>query len=288
MKTTTSILCLLMIGASGAALAAPPSPFAATGQPVVVGNGYDFPSKILGEKRRVNVLLPPGYSEEKQRETHYPVLYLLDGGADWQDFIHIAGMIHQGNTWGANAQLIVVGIESKDRKAEFTQPSSVAAEQKDFPTHGKSEQFRRFLVEELKPAVEAAYRTDGTSAIMGESLAALFVVDTALRHGSDFDRYIAISPSLWWDHASLAAHATTLLAKPGPKARRLWLSMADEGGTMQGAMDQLVAALKKTKDSRLDWSYTPYPHEQHNTIYHPAATRAVRDVFPPPPPPPAK
>ena len=272
---------LFLVALGCAAPAAAQNPFETPGQPVVIGQGYDVPSVAMGQTRRVNIMLPPDYGDPKQQAARYPVLYLLDGGDGWQDFAHIASMVRQGSLWGGgNQPMIVVGVESKDRRAELTQPSSDPSEQKDFPTHGHSEQFRRFLVEELKPQIDAAYRTNGTDGLIGESLAGLFVADTALRHGGDFDRYIAVSPSLWWSGQALSREAAALLEKPNQPPRVLWLSLADEGTTMQEGLDRLVAALKAHPNAHITWTYTPYPHESHSTIYHPAATRAVREVFP--------
>ncbi|HEV2567884.1 alpha/beta hydrolase [Sphingomonas sp.] len=250
------------------------------GQPIVFGRTFQVQSAALQDTRRVNILVPEGYDDPKQSQARYPVLYLLDGGTGWQDFFHIASLVNQGGIWGANAPMIVVGIESKDRKAEFTSPSSDPSEQKDFPSHGKAEDFRRFLVQELKPRIEAAYRTDGTDGLIGESLAGLFVVETALLHGAAFDRYIAVSPSLWWDRQRLASDATALLRTRRQPERILWLSMADEGGSMQAGMDRLTAALGGNPDVGLRWSYTAFPMEKHATVYHPAATQAIRQVFP--------
>ncbi len=261
------------------------NPFASPGEPVVFGQGYTLSSETLGQARQINVLLPSGYDDPANAAVRYPVLYLLDGGTGWQDFMHIASMTYQGGLWGGNAPMIVVGVESKDRRAELTSPSSDSTELKDFPTSGRAEPFRRFLTQELKPAVEAAYRTNGTDGLIGESLAGLFVVETALRHGGDFDRYIAVSPSLWWSNGQLAAEAEALLQEQPPTARTLWLSMADEGGTMQAGMDKLVAALAVTSLPEVTWTYVPFPSEKHSTIYHPAATQAIRTVFPPPPAP---
>jgi len=266
-----------------AAPAASQSPFAAPGVPVVIGQGYDLPTKHYPRPRRINVQLPLGYNDPENKDRRYPVLYLLDGGAGWQDFPHIAGIVQQGGTWGVNTPVILVGIESGDRRAELTQPSSDAGEQKDYPTHGKAEVFRRFLVEDLKPAIDAAYRTDGTDGLIGESLAALFVVDEFLNHPADFDRYIAISPSLWWGGQALAKSADAKLALPDQPPRTLWLSIADEGGTMQGGVDMLVAALNAHPNRAVTWTYASYPAEKHGAIYHPAATRAIREVFPAPP-----
>lgn len=264
------------------ALASPAAAASLTGEtPLAFGLGYELRSAALNGARRINVSLPDGYDDPAQAQVRYPVLYLLDGGAGWQDFFHIAAMVRQGGLWGGNAPLIVVGIESVDRRAEFTRPSSDPAEQKDFPTHGKAEAFRTFVVDELKPVIDARFRTSGDDGLIGESLAGLFVVDTFLRHGSDFDRYIAVSPSLWWDKGRLSAEAESLLKTGTSSPRTLWLSMADEGGAMQTGMDVLVAALGKSGRAEVTWTYTPFPQESHATIYHPAATRAIRQVYPP-------
>lgn len=256
-------------------------PFAVAGEPVVIGQGYDVPSQVMQGMRRVNIMLPTDYDDPEQANAKYPVLYLLDGGSGWQDFAHIASMVQQGGTWGANVPLIVVGIQSEDRRAEFTQPSSDPAEIKDFPTSGDADTFRRFLVEELRPAIDSIYRTKGDNAVMGESLAALFVVDVALRHADDFSHYIAISPSLWWDGGNLSRDARILLSVSQQPERSIWLSMADEGGAMQQGMDRLVEALKANQSSSINWDYTAFPNERHATIYHPAATQAIRSLFPP-------
>jgi len=281
LKFGTAVVATLFLLAI---LAAPASPALAASlsdeQPLNFGVGYQLPSAALNQVRRINVSLPDGYDDPSQAQARYPVLYLLDGGAGLQDFFHIAAMVRQGGLWGGNAPLIVVGIESVDRRAEFTPPSSDPAEQRDFPTSGKAESFRTFVVDELKPAINARFRTSGDEGLMGESLAGLFVVDTFLRHGSDFDHYIAVSPSLWWDRGRLAADAGALLHEAPGAPRTLWLSIADEGGAMQTGIDRLVSALGQSGRDDVIWAFKPYPNESHATIYHPAATQAVRHVYP--------
>lgn len=279
---TAVLACVMMTGAAARAQTAA-DPFGVPGTPITFGTSFSFRSAQSADIRQINVLLPDGYDDPKTASRRYPVLYLLDGGTGWQDFVHIAAMAQQGGLWGANAPMIVVGIESHDRRAEFTRPSHDPAEQRDFPTHGQAEAFHRFVVDELKVAIALRFRTDGNDGLIGESLAGLFVVDEALRHGDSFRHFIAISPSLWWDHGLLSSQAEALLAAPGQPQRSLWLSMADEGGTMQGGMDRLIAALGKA-GSHVTWRYVPMPNERHSTIYHLAATRAVREVFPADPP----
>jgi len=245
-------------------------------KPIVIGQSYEFLSKEENKKRQINVLLPPFYDEDIKKGTKYDVLYVLDGGINMQDFVHIAGMVHQGNQWNIHKPLIVVGIESLDRKAELTYMSSVEDERKQFPTSGQSQKFRDILVKEIKPFIENTYATSGNDAIIGESLAALFITETYLKTPEAFDNYIAISPSLWWDNQSLSNNSNSYLLNPKNNNQKIWLSIANEGGSMQSAIDTMVKTLKRNNKNFI---YKPYKSESHGTIYHPAATQAIRDIF---------
>ncbi len=275
MRQILLVLALILLPARG--VAAPPT-LSGPGVPVTVGSSFELASAAMGETRRITIALPPGY----QTARRYPVVYLLDGGPE-QDFVHIAGILQLGAMWGSLEPAILVGLESRDRRRELTDPSADSGEQRDFPTHGQSARFRHFLVEELKPAIEGKYSTSGRSVLMGESLAGYFVVETALRAPGAFTDFVAVSPSLWWNRQTLSREAAGLLAggllKSGRPPARLWLSIADEGREMQSAMDRLVAALSAAPGVTL--TYHPLPGETHATIYHPAAVLALRELLAP-------
>jgi len=55
--------------------------------PIVIGRSLTIQSSVLGQPRKLNVYVPPSYASSRR---HYPVLYVLDGGAD-QDFTTSAG-----------------------------------------------------------------------------------------------------------------------------------------------------------------------------------------------------
>lgn len=268
---------LVFLSACAGPRASTPAP-AEEGRPVVLARSYTLESQVLKETRRINVYLPPGYSEGQAR---LPVLYLLDGG-EKEDFFHITGLANLASLNHAMRELIVVGIEGTDRKRDFTAPSKDPEDRKLVPTHGGSAAFREFLARELKPWVEARYRTTGETAIIGESLAGLFIVETFLRQPELFQRYIAVSPSLWWDGQSLSHEAAARLQAHPAGPRTLFLSIANEGTTMQEGLDRLVAALRAHAPQGLQWHYEPLHGEQHSTIFHPAAWKAFRTVFPAP------
>jgi len=106
---------------------------------------------------------------------------------------------------------ILVGIENTERRRDMTGPTENADDKKIAPRVGGSEAFRRFIGQELIPRVKARYRTTRESAIVGESLAGLFVVETFLLEPSLFDTYIAFDPSLWWNNRKLVDGAAKRL-----------------------------------------------------------------------------
>ncbi|MCI3181382.1 esterase [Caulobacter sp. CCUG 60055] len=274
-KLILSALSAGVLVCAAPAQAAAPAPAADQGRPIVIGRAYDLASATLKETRRINVYLPPGYPAAGKA---YPVVYLIDGGED-EDFPHIAGLAQLGALGGAYREMIVVGVAGADRKRDLTYPSGDPRDRKDLPTSGGSAAFRRFLTEELQPWVKARYPAGGETALMGESLAGLFVVETFLRQPGAFDAYIAVSPSLWWDNGRLAKGSAALLAAQPPGRRALFLSIGDEGREMQAGVDDLTAALRAKPPEGLTWRYQPMPAEHHNSIYHPAALAAFRALF---------
>lgn len=248
----------------------------ASGHPIVLGHSHLLKSEVLAQERPLHIYLPPSY--EQGGTQRYPVLYLLDGGPA-QDFVHIAGIAALAADWRYIRDFIVVGIESLDRYHELLHKSEVPEEQKRKPTAGGNHRFREFVARELKPWVNARYRTSGEDVLMGESVAGLFVTETFLRSPGLFDGYIAISPSLWWSRESLSREADALMQKTEFARQRIFLTMGNEGGEMQTGVERLAATLKARAPASLSWTYRLMPMEEHATIYHPAALAAVRWMF---------
>ena len=186
-----SRLLLLLAAAGLHAPHATAQPAAPQARAIRVGESFTLASRALGEAREINVYLPGSYATGERR---YPVVYLIDGGLD-QDFLHIAGTSQLGSIWGRSQEAIVVGVATRDRRRELVGPTADAELLRRYPTAGHSEAFRRFIREEVMPAIERRYRTNGTDGVIGESLAGLFIIETFLRAPDMFDAYSAVSPS---------------------------------------------------------------------------------------------
>ncbi len=272
----TTLGALLLVFSACNETPPPPPPTLDGETEIILGTGFPIESTIYGESRTINVYLPMGYAE---RNENFPVLYLIDGGAH-QDFIPMAGMAALATLSGQYREFILVGIQSNDRYFELTAPSDLEVDLGYLPHNGGANQFRQFLKEEVKPFITNRYRTTDEDAIIGESLAALFITETFLRTPESFDHFIAISPSLWWRDMSLSKEAAALLQADGfPENRSFYLTVADEGGTMLESVERVSEALKNHAPASLSWWYQPKPDEHHNTIYNPAALEALRLVF---------
>src|SRR5881409_3346964 len=121
-------------------------------------------ASAAGREHRFRVFLPPGYHENTLKK--YPVLYMHDG-----QNLFLKEEAFLGNTWRADEvlgvldrmnaieEVIVVGICPNERMTEYTLPGY--------------EEYGRFLVETLKPLIDAKYRTlakPADTAAMGSSL----------------------------------------------------------------------------------------------------------------------
>ena len=117
-----------------------------------------------------------------------------------EDFLHVVGLVQvlvgNGSMW----PFLLVGIENTQRRRNLTGPTTNAEDQKIAPQVGGSAAFRQFIREGLMPKIRQRYRTTAETAIVGESLAGLFVVETLLLELGLFDTYLAFDPSLWWSN----------------------------------------------------------------------------------------
>ena len=244
--------------------------------PLTIGETFSIDSRTLKETRRINVYLPPGYNDAK--DLRLPVLYMPDGGVA-EDFVHITGLLQISIANGTMRPFILVGIENTERRRDMTGPTRSDEDRKIAPRVGGSAGFRTFIRTELMPTIRQRYRTTDETAIVGESLAGLFVVETLLREPDLFDTYIAFDPSLWWDYESLLTDAASMLQKRPPGKKVLYLASSNEPGLAESTR-RFAAVLEKARFADLAWTYRPMPEETHATIYHPAALRAFRALFP--------
>ena len=232
-------------------------------------------SRALRESRVINVYTPPGY--DSAAGISFPVVYMPDGGMA-EDFPHIANTLDSLIALRAIAPVILVGIENTERRRDLTGPTSVGTDSAIAPRVGGSAGFRRFIREELMPMIRARYRSTDETTIVGESLAALFIVETFLLEPGLFRHYIALSPSLWWNGGWLLREARERLERLTGLPRTLYLTAATEPGIAAEA-SALASLLRAHAPAGLRWFYEPRPDLEHSTIFRSAVPAAFVKVL---------
>ena len=234
-------------------------------------------SAELGENRVLNIYLPEGYSSDSA--ITYPVIYLLDGSAN-EDFIHIGGLVQFLTMIKAMPASIVVGIANIDRRRDFTFPTGIAEDKKDYPTTGSSAKFIAFIEKELQPFVERKYKTNNSKTIIGQSLGGLLATEILLKEPGLFNNYIIVSPSLWWNNESLLSDAPKLLENQSANAIKVYISVGTEGKQMEDDAKKLAEILETFGKKNLNISFLSLPNESHLTILHNSVYKGFEILYP--------
>lgn len=250
----------------------------------VLGKVETLHSKILKEDRTLNIYLPEGYSDSKT----YPVIYLLDGGAD-EDFIHIVGLVQYNNFSWINRvpPSIVVGIANTNRKRDFTFPSDAVLSKKFIPANGGSENFISFIEKELQPFIEKKYHGNTSKTLIGQSLGGLLATEILFTKPTLFNKYIIISPSLWWDDGSLLERNPSILKAGFNQQTDIYIGVGKEGsidGSKKHIMEDdarlLADKITASKSGKVKVYFDYMPEEDHATSSHPAVFNAFRLLYP--------
>jgi len=179
---------------------------AKNGQKVVL-NGTEIQyleSAIVGQQYQLKIGFPRGYSTAG---TQYPVLYVTDAETNF-GAIHYA--VQRLIKDGLIPPMLVVGIAyDTDYKSFYKLRSRDLTPLEDNnlklggakiadPTGGAND-FIRFFREELFPYIKANYHTDNNlRTCYGHSYGGLFGSHVLLHDPALFNRYLILSPSLWY------------------------------------------------------------------------------------------
>lgn len=249
-------------------------------KPFVIGQIDEIQSKELNEKRILNIYLPEGYNPKDT--VKYPVIYLLDGSAD-EDFIHIVGLVQFNSFEWVNRtpKSIVVGIATVNRKRDFTFPTTIEADKKAYPATGHSDRFIAFIEKELQPYIQAKYNTNNSKTLIGQSLGGLLATEILFNKPKLFNKYIIISPSLWWDNASLLNRSIADFENTD-----IYIGVGKEGLTptaiprvMEVDANILADKIKSLKRKNVNVHFDYLPLENHATIMHQAVSNAFKSIY---------
>lgn len=166
--------------------------------------------QLTGEQiRRTYVYLPESYQTEEN--SRYPVLYMFDGHNLFFD-----SHATYGKSWGLKAfmdqtkiPLIIVATECNHnpdhgRLREYS-PYSFPVPEVGY-IQGKGDIYMDWMVNELKPAIDAHYRTlpdREHTMIAGSSMGGLMSLFAITHYNHIFSKAACLSPSLWFNASGL-------------------------------------------------------------------------------------
>lgn len=211
-----------------------------------------FRSALLDNERDIYIYLPPGYGELGE-ERRYPTLYLHDG----QNVFHPA---YNGQSWnlhrivdrliaaGRMQEIIMIGAANMElaRADEYThdlEGVDYARDKVEIVPRG--ELYERFLIEELKPYIDALLRTKSgpaDTALLGSSRGGQVTYHIGMRRPDVFGMIGIMSPYLYYVNPENLAE-TRMYASFGElrPLSRIWIDTGGREGTL--ILEKHVAAL---------------------------------------------
>jgi predicted alpha/beta superfamily hydrolase len=209
-----------------------------------------FASAALGTNRTIRIWLPPSY--DSSADARFPVLYLHDG----QNVLSTAGP-HVAFGWGSwdvdltverlvaerrMREIILVAVDNtRDRYAEYrgraaavtpadnVHPNSPGA---DPGGNAAYERYARFLVEELKPAVDRRFRTLADPAhtgVLGSSMGGICSLALAWDHPDVFGLAASMSGAYQVENRGFL-EGVLKTCRGSPKTLRLYFDCGAKSG----------------------------------------------------------
>jgi predicted alpha/beta superfamily hydrolase len=149
-----------------------------------------FHSENTDQDYRIYVSLPPGYDADSPPK--YPVIYSLDGNWHFPLDEFASRQLVMGEELG---KLIIVGIgypTDNDEEIQYLRWLDMVPE-------NRADAFLAFLQEELIPYIDTNYLTAKNDiTLAGHSYGGLFTLYALFTAPDAFDRYMAMSPALWY------------------------------------------------------------------------------------------
>jgi len=267
---TFCVALLMLAAASAQAQSKPASAHAAQ---AVTGDGVtgtllrhaQFPSRHVAA-RNVDVWLPPGYAEAAG--TRYPVLYMHDGQnvfdpstsytkVDWGVDEAMTRLIANGHARAA----IVVAVWNTPKRLQEYMPRKAITGETFIPTPGDApfpaaeivaDDYLAFLATELKPFIDAHYRTltgPEDTFVMGSSMGGLISAYAVLEYPQVFGGAGCVSTH--WPIAGGIVEGYLAEHLPAPDINRFYFDYGTEAiDAMYEPYQQRIDALMSTRGYR--------------------------------------
>lgn len=217
----------------------------------------------LNRKRRVWVYLPNDYATSHRR---YPVLYLHDGQNVFDEFTGFSG------EWGVDETLRQLQLAGQDAGCIVVAVDHGGANRLDELSPwrnakyggGQGDAYLEFMVQTLKPYIDAQYRTLKSrqhTGIAGSSMGGLISLYAGLKYPQVFSKVGVFSPAFWFAQDSLFRYMQQ--ARLRQLMRFYFVAGMQEGETMVPLMAAMRDSLKNSGVKASNISYRAVADGKH-------------------------
>lgn len=236
-------------------------------------------SKEYETKYSLNIFLPKSYNSGNKKL--YPVVFILDAEYNF-------GMTSYGTRRLIKDELIpeviLVGIAYDTTYAGYTN-----LRQRDYtptktriPSTGGGIVFLDFIKNELIPEIESKYRISDDRTIVGHSLGGLIGFYALLKHPDIFNRYLLVSPSLWYDDNMIFnliedSHLTDYY--PQDIYTSIGALETIKNGQTHDMVDDLNRFTDLLADSNINCTMEILNNETHRSVFPRAFMNGMRKLF---------
>ena len=145
-----------------------------------------YNSEVLNDTRNLTIYLPKSY--DKDSISNFPLAIVLDGHKLFD--LYVGASNYYAELDQAPEQ-IIVGIDMKDSRNKDAGYDIINGN-----LNNNSDNFYRFIRDEMIPYIEASYKTSPFLTIVGESLTANYITHFLKEEYSIFNAYICLNPTL--------------------------------------------------------------------------------------------
>lgn len=235
-------------------------------------------SKHVGQEYKINIFFPKDYEKENKR---YPVVYVLDAEYNFGCVAYIARRLIKN---GDIPKILLVGIAYDTGYEDFYDKrfgDSTPESRIHGHNSGGAEQFTQFIEKELIPFVNQNFRTiPGDRTIVGHSITGFYCCYVLFRHPYLFDRYIIVSPSLWFSNGIVFEYEEAFASKNKDMHASAFLSVGeDESQRIREGSINLSSTLSKRGYLHLRFQFSLVEGENHRSLFPFAFSRGLRFVF---------
>ena len=255
-------------------------------------------SKINGTTYHLNVSLPQHYSTKDT--THYPVLYLLDGGFSFP-IAHSAR--NALDIFGELKHLIIVGIEydweqsltpwTTNRWKDYTPTKDANYDSIFIKWYGLSfglpegsllsgggPVFLNVIRKEIIPFIDKEYKTTTDRGISGQSFGGLFAGYCLFSAPDLFNKFGINSPSFWWDKKEMFKMEKTFSEHNQSLGVQVFMSAGSlEGESMTPVMTAFADSLRSRNYKGLKLTTYIFEGETHMSVMPAMISRTLRVLY---------